>query len=799
MERLDLQQHHHLRLRTLLMRRLPGLLLPGLLLPGLLLSGCEPGPGKPGSDDSAAPDTTVLPPLPLTDLPPGVSFLDPREGDVFTAAQSVHVDILAGDDNSTADGRPDLTLLALAWSGNLPGGTALPTAPGPDGTVDFEISPLPLGEYTLTVEARDPADQPASATVHFSVVTPDADGDGYVNDRLRGDDCDDADPAIHPGAVEVCDNTDNDCDGDTDEGVTTRYWSDLDGDSYGDPLSPVDACTQPATAADNDRDCDDAQPAAFPRNPEVCDHLDNDCDGETDEAVLIPYYRDLDADTYGDPADIVYDCAVPAGYSALDTDCDDLDALVSPAAAEICLDGQDNDCDGTSNQCGLGGLIQLSTAADATLTGEAGSDYAGSSVSGGDFDDDGLADLLVGAFGNDGGGADAGAVYLLHGPVSGAQSLGNAALTLQGEAAGDNAGYALSSAGDYNGDGRDDILVGAYSNDTYGADAGAAYLVHGGDSGVRSLGLADGIFWGSTAGDQAGSAVSSAGDTDGDGFGDLLIGGWGADTGGSLSGSAWLIRGPFVGNTGLDLADARRYAPAAGEFAGYAVSGAGDVNGDGFDDVLIGAYGADGAAGRTYLVHGPLSGSASLASATAILYGENSGDNAGAAVSSAGDTDGDGLSDILIGAYNHDYGGSNTGAAYVVLGPVGGGLDLSAADSKLVGEDSDDNAGWSVASAGDMDGDGQDDLLIGAFREDTGGGSAGAAYLAYGPPAALVTLRTADAKLYGAANDYAGYSIAAVGDTDGDGKADVLVGGIYADTGGSYLCGSAWLVRGTGL
>ena len=101
---------------------------------------------------------------------------------------------------------------------------------------------------------------------------------------------------------------------------------------------------------------------------------------------------------------------------------------------------------------------------------------------------------------------------------------------------------------------------------------------------------------------------------------------------------------------------------------------------------------------------------------------------------------------------------------------------------------------------GDMDGDGQDDMLVGAFREDTGGASAGSVYLVNGPPNGLISLASANAKLYGTdANGYAGYSVAVVGDTDGDGKADVLVGGPYTDTGGSYLCGTAWLVRGTGL
>lgn len=762
----------------------------------LLLPACKDGgTGKKTPDETEDSGKTEeeepLPSTEPTDYPPGVNFLDPRNGDVFTVDMDIHGDVLAGDE-------ADFTTLVLTWDGNVPDLTGLPSSPSTDGTIDFLLDPLPLGDYSLSVTAADAAGQKSTATVEFSVVAPDADGDGFINYRLRGDDCDDSRADIYPGAEEVCDEHDNDCDGRIDEDVTTSYWKDLDADGYGDPLARREACAPPPVCVDNDDDCDDTQGTMFPGNPESCDYLDNDCNGTVDEGVTIPYYRDVDADGYGDAADVTQDCSLPSGYSAVDTDCDDVDAAISPAASEICMDDLDNNCDGTSVPCGLSGIVDLDNA-DARFFGATASDFSGTSVSGGDFNKDGFADVVIGAFGNDDGGAEAGAVYVMYGPLAGDYSLATPDLVLVGEEAGDNAGYTVSTAGDYNGDGRDDILVGSWANDTTAADAGAVYLVHGGDAGTLDLSVADGIFWGEAAGDQAGFSASSAGDTDGDGYGDILIGGWGADGGGSLSGGAWLVRGPYVGNLTLGAADAEITGATAGDLAGYSVSTAGDTDGDGYDDVIIGGYGANAAAGKAWLLRGPLS-SMSLSSATAVFTGEVAGDNAGASVSTAGDTDGDGNADVIIGAYLHDYGGTNTGAAYVVFGPMSGTIALSTADSKVTGEDSDDNAGWSVASAGDMDGDGQDDLLIGAFREDAGGNGAGAAYLVYGPPTAALSLRSADAKMVGTeANGYAANSVAVVGDTDGDGKADIIVGGPYSDNGGPYLGGISWLVQGTGL
>jgi len=162
-------------------------------------------------------------------------------------------------------------------------------------------------------------------------------------------DCDDGDFAINPSATEVCDGVDNDCDGTEDEpgaaGGSLAY-ADTDFDSYGDPAVSLLVCSLPFGYVTNDFDCDDDAAAINPAATEICDGVDNDCDGDADEAGAVgvaTYYRDVDSDGYGDASSTQLSCALPSGYSIYDTDCDDTEYDVNPGAAEVC-DGVDNNC-----------------------------------------------------------------------------------------------------------------------------------------------------------------------------------------------------------------------------------------------------------------------------------------------------------------------------------------------------------------------------------------------------------------------------------------------------------------------
>ena len=216
----------------------------------------------------------------------------------------------------------------------------------------------------------------------------DADGDGYgasvvVAGATAGTDCNDADDTISPTASEVCDLVDNNCNGATDEGVTSTWYADADSDGYGDLGASTEACTQPSGHVTNATDCDDSAASVNPGATEVCDaaNVDEDCSGTADDvdsgvdsSTFTTFYADADSDSYGDPTATVDQCDAPSGYTTDNTDCDDSSASVNPGATEVCDPSDvDEDCSGTADDADSG----VDTSTFTTFYADADSDTYG--------------------------------------------------------------------------------------------------------------------------------------------------------------------------------------------------------------------------------------------------------------------------------------------------------------------------------------------------------------------------------------------------------------------------------------
>ncbi len=225
---------------------------------------------------------------------------------------------------------------------------ALESCDGVDNSCDGQIDENAVDSRTWYVDADgDGAGDPATALSDCNNPA------GYVD---NGADCNDQDRSAFPGAPENCDGVDNDCDGNADEAPAidaTPWYVDTDGDGYGDPATQLYACTAPASYVSNFTDCNDGESASFPGGTEVCDLLDNDCDGATDEQAVDrqTWYADLDGDGYAGSNYQTLACTAPSGYYATADDCDDLEPLSYPGASERC-DGDDNNCDGVDDTLG---------------------------------------------------------------------------------------------------------------------------------------------------------------------------------------------------------------------------------------------------------------------------------------------------------------------------------------------------------------------------------------------------------------------------------------------------------------
>ncbi len=657
---------------------------------------------------------------------------------------------------------------------------------------------------------------------------------GYVVD---GTDCDDTDANSYPGATEVCDGADNNCDGTIDNSAVdaTTWYQDADKDTYGNASVSSLSCDAPAHYVADNTDCDDTKNKVNPAATETCNGIDDNCDGNIDEAGATgetSWYVDADGDGYGAGTATVSACNKPSGYASTNTDCDDADNTTYPGATEVCEDGVDNDCDNadlTDSDCRYTTTTTttaiVSTTSGDTIYGAAASDYFGTAIAGNaDVNGDGKTDVAIGAPGYDSAAStnNYGRVYVWYGAVATTDTTTTADAVYTAKENGEAAGNSIAFIPDYTSDSKAEVLIGAWKrNGSTGTDSGGAYIFAGGTASADVTSARTTIT--GTTGNEGAGYVVLGGNLDGNTTGDLVVT---APSNGSTSTSpnggsvnVW-YDGIATGSVSISAAELRLTGTTAADYFGAAASN-GDVDGDGVDDLFIGAPGVDKSSttkdvGEAYFEFGNSSTTGTIAAASTDIQFTNStaSDELGYSVAVLGDIDGDGYADLGVGGDKIDNGATiDTGKVYLIAGSgiasgatSGSVAVTTAAAATLTGSNASDYLGKLLQGVGDFDSDGYADFVVGAPGYDNGATTeVGIYYLEYGTPGFSPTT-TAGWYMPDAASGTSPTSvvpmpdaIGRLGDVDGDGYDDVGLGSGAAAHGATAKAGAAWLIYGTGL
>lgn len=602
-----------------------------------------------------------------------------------------------------------------------------------DERIDLDQDGVP------NVEDCDPNDK----TVTRYSFYRDLDGDGFgsIKENQTGckkvtglveksGDCNDANDKIYPGAVESCDQFDNDCDGSTDESVTTRWFADKDSDTHGNPNVYTDSCDQPSGYVLTSDDCDDEDPTVSPEATEVCDDdVDQNCNGVVDDAEnAFLHFIDADGDRFGDPNKSYSSCITVGRFVTNGDDCDDQNSSVNPDATEFCKDEIDNDCDGETDT----DSVEIAWYRDADKDGFGNPDDHKFSCSQPDgyvadasdcddevsdinpnaeevcnngIDDNCDEDVNQCAYQNKTNLADLGTQF-----THPEMSIGDSVVAV-----------------DLNDDQTDDIAMSGVSVDFDMENVGAVFINFGPfGAGMHDLSDSDSIIVGSTYEEQIGNNLTSC-DLLGTQAQDLIIGSVSAN---SSSGIVYVVQGPVVSGThSVDTLTTSVLYLSAGTTAQFGRSVSCHTDFDNETTLVVGSNGTD--------YNGENSGSVFIFKSKIETGKIDAGQTASTRLNCPKAYDECGISVAvgskmtLVGAYGDDTDGLNSGAVYVISEPIPQGeysID-QIASSKLTCSHDGDICGLSVAYVGDIDDDGSEDFVVGAPGDDTNGTDSGAVYV----------------------------------------------------------------------